>query len=94
MAGWSRQILVPGSVADLSCDEALPLRTISGRLIAFGIHALHSTAFLCVEWTSDRQSRPVEDVRVDHRRRDIGVARQLLNRPDRHQLTVAIRNRE
>ena len=35
--------------------------------------------FLRVERTVDRQTRPVEDMRIDHRRRNIGVTEQVLN---------------
>ena len=37
---------------------------------------------LLVEWTADSQSAAIEDVGIDHRRLDVFVAEEFLNRPD------------
>jgi hypothetical protein len=43
----------------------------------------HSPAALyLIQWRANAASALVEDVRVDHRRRDIRVAEQLLHRPN------------
>jgi len=43
---------------------------------------LWAESFFAVEWTQDAAASAVEDMGVDHRRRDILVPQQLLHGPD------------